>query len=912
VPDTILSWSLRDKVKDIAQKQNQIQQTQEQQKPSWFDRVKGAVSNIVKSEVEVLKAAPSNLLYSIDQGVRQFDPKNLAAFPENLGNLWTSIARQLPGQQDWPETWKELTTGQKVLAGGQVVSLAALITWGINAGLSAPDAIANAYRLNKAFKAGEKLPTKEIQTIKGYTLAGKPYTEQRIVPTLKARPIVGEVSIPKVFTEAKYAIKPITHKVVETVKFKNTIEKQLYDLVEKVAEEFGKVPPTTAVMKPFIQTASHYIGAPIKGLIDPGYSQTVYNEINKILPVMLNEFIIRGEATLQIPTVTPEEKIVEGEMAKPLAKAPPGEEVAPKVLPEEILPTEVKPPIPPTPPPKELPQFGEEPIEDPIVRLNELIKIAKPLRGKLEKAYTVERTKRIAEVEKFIDETIDTVGGEEGYRMILSKLKGELIAPEAKPRFEPVKEKLTQEQLKTLYIRIWKHPYLDNWEKISTADGLTDLLMGVVPQPKKLVLLEEIYGSELIKNILSKRAWGIKVTDFLVEGANLPRALLATADMSAFLRQGIVEMVAHPGISAKVTAKTFQFAFSPKAFEQYFIDLKKDKLHSLMKRSGLAITDPRTGGMVEREEAFISRFLQKIPVVKIPVLFAERSYVGFLNKLRVDIFKVWADELLSKGFTPTKDPELFKSAAEVINTFTGRGSMGRLNRISPELNIIFFSPRLITARFNALNPIWYSKQPKEIRKKAIGDFAKFVAAGLTLLALIELSTGDEVSVETDPRSSDFGKIRIGNTRFDTWGGFQQWTRVFAQLITGERKNANTGEIVSLNKEEYPFTTRKEVLLRFVEGKLAPVPALMNELISGAKTFGGEDITLEYITGSKLVPMYIQDIADAYEDGGLGRAVGAGMPAFFGVGVQTWESKGGELGGIIRTRLRKRRESFSGW
>ena len=37
--------------------------------------------------------------------------------------------------------------------------------------------------------------------------------------------------------------------------------------------------------------------------------------------------------------------------------------------------------------------------------------------------------------------------------------------------------------------------------------------------------------------------------------------------------------------------------------------------------------------------------------------------------------------------------------------------------------------------------------------------------------------------------------------------------------------------------------------------------------------------------------YIQDIADAYADGELGRAVGAGVPAFLGVGVQTWESTG---------------------
>lgn len=548
---------------------------------------------------------------------------------------------------------------------------------------------------------------------------------------------------------------------------------------------------------------------------------------------------------------------------------------------------EVKPirtPIPPSPPVKDLPQMAGKPIEDPIKKLNDLLKEAKPLRGKLERAYTAERAKRISEVERVIDE----VGGEKGYAIALSKLKGELVSKEAKVAFEPVKEKLSKESVDALYNLTFKHPYLDNWEKVNSAEALTKLFTGQLPTEKQLVLLEEVYGTDLIKNLLAKRAMGLKVTDIIMELANVPRAMLATADMSAFLRQGIIEVAAHPIISVKAMGKTFQFAFSQKAFEQYFKDLPKDKLYPLMRKSGLSITDPSRALASGREEAFISRFLQKVPILGQAVKFAERSYVGFLNKLRVDVFKNWSNELLSKGFSPVKDADTFKAVADVVNNFTGRGNLGTLNRITPQLNVVFFSPRLIAARFNALNPIWYAQMPKEIRMKAISDFAKFVGVGLTILAVAKLS--GEVDVEADPRSSDFGKMRIGNTRYDIWGGFQQWARVFAQLITGERKNTETGEIVSLTKDEYPFTTRKEVLLTFIEGKLAPVPALINELMSGAKTFSGEEMTFETVAKEKFIPMYIQDIADAYEDGGLGRSTGAGISAFFGVGVQTWQPK----------------------
>lgn len=535
--------------------------------------------------------------------------------------------------------------------------------------------------------------------------------------------------------------------------------------------------------------------------------------------------------------------------------------------------------------------FPEYAKVDAVEKLNTLLKKAKPVRKKMETQYTKERAKRITKIDKFIEEQIEEVGGEEGYRAVLSKLKGELIKPEAKIVFEPLKNKITDAELKDIYLRTWKHPYLDNWEKISTVEGLTRLLSGEIPRPKQLILLEEVYGTELIKSILSKRLWGTRAKDVLVEVANIPRALLATADMSAFLRQGIIPAISHPVISTKAAAKTFKFAFNAKSFRQYFKDLPNDPMYPLIRKSKLAITDPSRARMTGREEPFISGLLQKIPVLGIPVRFAERAYVGFLNKVRVDLFKSWSEELTAQGMSPVKDAHIFKAAANIINTFTGRGSLGKLDRVTPELNVAFFSPRLIAARFNALNPVWYMKQPKIIRKKAIGDFAKFVSVGLTTLALIKLyaeaNPDADITIEIDPRSSDFGKIRIGNTRWDIWGGFQQWARAFTQLITGQRKYTTTGEIVSLTKDVYPFSTRKEVLLRFIEGKLAPVPALLNELISGGKTWAGEDITLETTYKEKLIPMYIQDITDAYAEGGIGRAIGAGIPAFLGIGVQTY-------------------------
>lgn len=619
------------------------------------------------------------------------------------------------------------------------------------------------------------------------------------------------------------------------------------------------------------------------------------NALRKLFGIKIEEIPKEEQIALQQMREKKEEPLTEKDLDIILGEPEPT--VVPEIAPKAeipVIPPRVPPIIPPRVPPSDVPITPDEPEPEinPIDKLNELIRKAKPMRGAIERAYTEERGKRIAQIDEFIKDNIDNVGGEEGYKAIVAKLKGELISPEAKLKFEPVKDKLTQDDIKSLYLKTWKHPYLTNWEKVTSATGLTDLFMGKIPPPSTLVLMEEVYGSELMKSILSKRLWGQKLSDFILEVANIPRAMLATADMSAFLRQGIIEVAAHPVISAKAMAKTFQFAFQPKVFDEYFSkDLREHRHYDLMRKSKVAMTDPKKP-VGEREEPFISRLLQRIPGLKIPVTFAERAYVGFLTKLRVDVFSLWADELLAQGLSPIKDKKIFDAAADVVNTFTGRGSLGALNKIAPQLNAVLFSPRLIAARFNAMNPVWYAKQPKEIRIKALGDFAKFVIAGTTTLALIKIASmdNDDIDVETDPRSADFGKIRIGNTRFDIWGGHQQFVRTFTQVLLGERKSTVTGRVMSLNKDQYPFTTRQDVLYNFIEGKFAPFPALIKEFMAGAKTFEGEDISPESVFWNKFIPMWIQDVVDAYKDGGLGITLAVAPAAFFGLGVQTYGKK----------------------
>ena len=306
-----------------------------------------------------------------------------------------------------------------------------------------------------------------------------------------------------------------------------------------------------------------------------------------------------------------------------------------------------------------------------------------------------------------------------------------------------------------------------------------------------------------------------------------------------------------------------------------------------MEKSGLFVADPHDYRLSAKEEAFMNNLAEKIPVVGKLIKGSERAYVGFLNRMRVDIFRNFMDVAISEGKTIENSPELYKAMAEYINQTTGRGSVGKLENAAPILNSMFFSPRLIASRINLLttpmNPKTYTSLPKEVRVEYFKGLLKFIGVGMSVLALAKLSGAQ---VEDDPRSSDFGKIKSGNTRWDTWGGFQQYIRATTQLASGQRKSTNTGKIQDLNGEGAFGTNRGDVATSFLRGKLAPVPSMAWDFISGRGTTG-EPTTILGEAKSHLLPLMFSDVKEAMKDRGVSALFTVGAPSIFGVGTQTY-------------------------
>jgi len=441
------------------------------------------------------------------------------------------------------------------------------------------------------------------------------------------------------------------------------------------------------------------------------------------------------------------------------------------------------------------------------------------------------------------------------------------------------------------------------------------------PEPKEPLKLdaEAIEAKDRLVHLKNKRALRIlkiqhenqstyeKGVRGVANWLNVPRALMSTFDFSAILRQGIIPTISNPKMGVKAASEMFKSTFSEKNYNRWLYDLGESPRYDLMKESKLAVTDSVSPDLQAKEEAFMTNLVDKVPVLGALTKGSERAYSQFLNKMRVDLFNRFAYSMEQRGLTFKNSPEQYKQMAAYINNATGRGDLGTfMNKAAPLLNVLFFSPRLIASRLNMLTylaqPRFYRTVPKEVRGAYFKDMGMFIVVGLTVLALAKLNGAE---VEDDPRSSDFGKIKSGNTRWDIWGGFQQYARVGTQVLRGETKSSNTGKIYKLNGEGIFAKDRSDPLTSMLRGKLAPVPSIAWDLIKGRNIVGEKIDLTSWESGTKkgkdiigggeyaathLLPLTITGLNEAIKDQGLKGIFTVGLPSIFGIGTQTYSNK----------------------
>lgn len=525
-----------------------------------------------------------------------------------------------------------------------------------------------------------------------------------------------------------------------------------------------------------------------------------------------------------------------------------------------------------------------------VQKVTAIIKAAAPARTETEALKSAELSQRVAQASKVLEQGT----GEQAFKESVRPLAGKL--PTA--QFEAPIAQMTQGDADALYDIINKQSGYDYFKKLQTARGLQTALLGNIPQPKELQLLEGTFGGDFVKNILNKRSMMGKAWGNFIDAANIPRVIVANMDDSAVLMQSAVFAGAHPYEWAKNIPASLRAMFDSK-YAQYIDDaIRSDPaFNTTMRKAGIDITSLGTSVTGKQEEYYASRAIQKIPILGQAVKMSERGFVTMQNKIRFDVFKslteTWKPEAeIAAATTPKsvllatqKSDAAYKSLGNYINDATGRGRLGPLQKYSDVLGLTFFAPKLAASRI--LLPVDAMLASGGTRAMIAKDLVTATKNGLLMLSLAKVNGAD---VEVDPRSTDFGKMRFGNTRVNFWGGFQPYARAIAQEMTGQSKATGTGNINPVS--------RLGVLSNLVRGKLSPQAGLATDILTG-QTFGGQELLPEGqpIASSigtqalnRLAPLFAQDVYQAVQDLGV-KGAAIAPASFFGAAVQTYQGLG---------------------
>ncbi len=364
-----------------------------------------------------------------------------------------------------------------------------------------------------------------------------------------------------------------------------------------------------------------------------------------------------------------------------------------------------------------------------------------------------------------------------------------------------------------------------------------------------------------------------KAFRFLRNTTGVYKAWRTAFDVSAVGRQGFLLGLGHPIKAALSIPPMFRALVSKKAQEEIAYDLRHHPLAALADKVGLSLTEVG-GGLQRMEEVFASRWSEFIP----GIAASQRAYVTFLNKLRMDVFSGIVYGISADG---NIDLEAAKGIANYTNVASGRGSFGDLGIIQP----LFWAPRLVVSRFQFLagQPLYNAASRKAVAK----EYARSLL-GLSMVYMMAGLAPEESDIELnfDPFSTQFGKIRVGNTWVDPMAGLSQATVFSARMIVGQ-KTTRSGATIPLRGRGKVFNQEaQDVLVRFLRSKLSPTSSLIADRYVFDEMFMGQPVTLENMAKENALPLAVKDILDAMEEEGVPKGLALGMLAVWGIGIQT--------------------------
>lgn len=328
----------------------------------------------------------------------------------------------------------------------------------------------------------------------------------------------------------------------------------------------------------------------------------------------------------------------------------------------------------------------------------------------------------------------------------------------------------------------------------------------------------------------------------------LSKSLKFSMDVASFFHQGAVAFYTHPGIwfkSAKESLVNAVKQFGGKNVmseidAQTFASKNYDKYVKMKLDIGTT------------EDPLPSRLPEKIPLYGRAYKATEVAFTGFLHILRRNIADSVIENFDKKGIDMT-DKKNLEALGKIINSATGRGNLGKFETAANEVNVLFASIRQLKGDFDVITAHQLdSSIPGSIKMEARRNLIKVIVGQAALMTMFSVLMPG--SIEWNPTSSDFGKVKIGNQRFNLPGtGINSIAILAARIATMSIKSSTTGKVTKLNSGNFGGATALDLFNSFFENRFSPIAALARDYLAG-KDPQGNKFDLPKELGSLLLPI----------------------------------------------------------
>lgn len=283
----------------------------------------------------------------------------------------------------------------------------------------------------------------------------------------------------------------------------------------------------------------------------------------------------------------------------------------------------------------------------------------------------------------------------------------------------------------------------------------------------------------------------------------------------------------HPVLYGKAIGKNLLAYMNKKYADNLAEQVEDSPNHEDARNHGVRFLE--RAGEGENPEQYFSRIPGKIPKVGKIYVASMRGFIDSYNWMQQALWDNKIETWTQKGVDITD--EMKYDLADFDNTMLGmspaKSNFGRAARrvLSP----VMWSPTLTWSRIRTPSMLFTNPT---MRAEVALTLSSYVGSGLFMMmaaSLIAKAFGRKEPCEWDSRSVDFGKVRIGDTRFDVFGDGGTYIRALMQLIYAEKKN-QAGRLRN--------RPRIEVIKQFVRNKRAPIFDFLAKIWTGRTYYGG--------------------------------------------------------------------------